>query len=116
MDSHALITYALTLPDAVADQPFDDPETVVLRRRSNRRWFALLIAVHGVPCVNLKCEPPRADLYRCVYRDVTPGWHMNKTHWNTVALGGDVPDEELTAMIDHSYDLVGPRRSMPPQA
>jgi predicted DNA-binding protein (MmcQ/YjbR family) len=31
---------------------------------------------------------------------------MNKTHWNTVTLDGTVPDEEVLAMIDDSYDLV----------
>lgn len=113
MDRNALIAYALTLPDAVIDAPFEDPDIVALRRRSNRRWFALFMTVRGASCVNLKCEPRRADLYRHVYRDVTPGWHMNKTHWNTVRLGGDVPDDELTAMVAHSYALVGPRRHTP---
>jgi predicted DNA-binding protein (MmcQ/YjbR family) len=33
---------------------------------------------------------------------------MNKTHWNTVFLNGDVPDEKLAWMIGHSYDLIKP--------
>jgi predicted DNA-binding protein (MmcQ/YjbR family) len=31
---------------------------------------------------------------------------MNKKHWNTVELGGGIPEAELRSMIDHSYDLV----------
>lgn len=31
---------------------------------------------------------------------------MNKKHWNTVALGGDVDDVLLKELIDHSYELV----------
>ena len=110
MNSQEVLDWALSLADAVMDCPFEEETTVVVRRRSSRKWFALLIEVHGKPCVNLKCEPARADLYRRVYRSVQPGWHMNKTHWNTVELGGDVPDEELCDMIRHSYELVGPKR------
>jgi predicted DNA-binding protein (MmcQ/YjbR family) len=49
------------------------------------------------------------DFLRQIYEDVTPGWHMNKTHWNTVALGGDVPEDELKRMIERSYDLIKPK-------
>lgn len=114
MQPQDVIRWALTLPDAVEDHPFDDADITVVRRRGNRKWFAVLLEVHGRPCVNLKCEPMRADLYRRVYRSVQPGWHMNKTHWNTIELGGDVPDDDLCEMIRHSYELVGPKRLAPP--
>jgi predicted DNA-binding protein (MmcQ/YjbR family) len=31
---------------------------------------------------------------------------MNKRHWNTIALDGSIPDDEILAMIDDSYNLV----------
>jgi hypothetical protein len=37
--------------------------------------------------------------------------YLNKRHWNTVALDGSVPDEELLELIDHSYELVVARLS-----
>jgi predicted DNA-binding protein (MmcQ/YjbR family) len=40
------------------------------------------------------------------YDAVTPGYHLNKDHWNTVALNGSVPDRELRKMIAHSYEQV----------
>jgi len=40
------------------------------------------------------------------YVSVTPGYHMNKNHWNTIILDGTVPDKEIFSWIDHSYDLV----------
>jgi predicted DNA-binding protein (MmcQ/YjbR family) len=43
---------------------------------------------------------------RMAYEKVTPAYHMNKQHWNTVILDGTLPDEELVSMIDDSYDLV----------
>jgi predicted DNA-binding protein (MmcQ/YjbR family) len=35
-----------------------------------------------------------------------PGYHLHKRHWNTVALDGSVPDEEVLELVDHSYDLM----------
>lgn len=107
MTRQDLIDYCLTFPDAYEDYPFDDA-TPFLRRRVNRKGFALFLNVHGEECVNLKCHPDRAELYRLVYPDVTPGFHMNKTHWNTVRIGGGVPDDELMSMIAHSYELAAP--------
>jgi len=60
-------------------------------------------------CVNLKCDPFEANFLRQAFEDVIPGWHMNKTHWNTVKLGGDVPEEELKRQIGKSYDLIKPK-------
>jgi predicted DNA-binding protein (MmcQ/YjbR family) len=31
---------------------------------------------------------------------------MNKKHWNTIFLDGSIPDDEIFAMINDSYDLV----------
>jgi len=38
--------------------------------------------------------------------DIIPGYYMNKTHWHSVFLEGDVPDDLLKTMLDMSYDLV----------
>ena len=40
------------------------------------------------------------------YEQIRPGYHMNKKHWNTVEIGGGIPEAELRKMIDHSYELV----------
>lgn len=108
MTGRELLDRGAALPDGYEDYPFEEP-TPVLRRRSTGKWFAVFLTVEGRPCVNLKCEPRRAELYRQVYESVTPGWHMNKTHWNTIDLNGDVPDGELLDMLRHSYELVGPK-------
>jgi hypothetical protein len=49
------------------------------------------------------------------YEQVEPGYHMNKKHWNTVVLDGVIPDGEMRAMIDHSYELVARILSKPPK-
>lgn len=55
---------------------------------------------------NAKCDPARAIEWRELYDEVTPGYHMNKKHWNTVHMDGRLPLKLLHEIIDHSYDLV----------
>ena len=104
MTKQDLILHCLTFPSAYEDYPFDEI-TAVMRHRSNKKMFALISEKSGVAYINLKCEPMRADFLRNVYHSVTPGWHMNKVHWNTVTMEGDVPEDELFDMISHSFSL-----------
>lgn len=60
----------------------------------------------GNPSVNLKCDPERSAELRAEYDHINPGYHMSKLHWNTVSVGGDVPDKLLKELINHSYELV----------
>lgn len=109
-----IIDYCLTYSDAYEDYPFDEiigPEAwTVMRHRSNKKTFALIYERNGL-CVNLKCEPMRADFLRGAYAGVTPGYHMNKTHWNTVRLPSDVPEDALRDMIDLSFELTAPKKN-----
>ena len=45
------------------------------------------------------------------YQDIVPGYYMNKEHWNSLYLDGDVPGNILKQMIDMSYDLVAEKLS-----
>ena len=57
--------------------------------------------------VNLKCDPDYALELREQYSAIKPGYHMNKKHWNTVQFdGGEVEEDLLRKLVDHSYDLV----------
>jgi predicted DNA-binding protein (MmcQ/YjbR family) len=44
--------------------------------------------------------------FRAMYKAITPGYHMNKRHWNTITLDGSISDKEIFSMIDDSYNLV----------
>lgn len=90
-------------PGAVEDYPFGD-EVAVFKVAG--RMFALVPLGAEPADVSLKCEPGLAVSLRDRYPGITPGYHLNKQHWNTVALDGSVPDEEVRELIDHSYDLV----------
>ncbi len=56
--------------------------------------------------INVKCDPEKAVELRERYAAVTPGYHMNKLHWNTIVVDGSVSAKQLKEWIDHSYDLV----------
>jgi carbonic anhydrase len=92
----------------VEDYPFDETAAVI-KHSGNKKMFALIAHMDGRLYINLKCEPFKADFLRSVFQSVVSGWHMNKTHWNTVYIDGDVPQEEVFEMIQHSYDLVKPK-------
>jgi len=55
---------------------------------------------------NVKCDPERAVELRERYSEIKPGFHMNKVHWNTVHMDGNLTEKLLHEMIDHSYELV----------
>lgn len=69
------------------------------------KMFALT-DVESFEGINLKCEPELAAQLREQYPAVQPGYHMNKKHWNTVAMDGTINDKLLRQWIDHSYELV----------
>jgi predicted DNA-binding protein (MmcQ/YjbR family) len=113
MTRRELINFCLTYPAAYEDYPFDDiidsGAWTVMRHGSNKKSFALIYERNGKLCVNLKCDPLEADFLRQAFADMTAAYHMNKQHWNTAALGGDVPEEELKRQIGNSYGLIKPK-------
>jgi predicted DNA-binding protein (MmcQ/YjbR family) len=60
--------------------------------------------------INLKCDPALAIELRERFSSVTPGYHMNKIHWNTIIIDGTIIDNEILKWIDHSYDLVSKKK------
>lgn len=63
-------------------------------------------AYAGKDLLNLKCEPLLAELWRKEHPEVMPGFYSDKRTWNSVYLGGGLPEEQLKVMIDDSYRLV----------
>lgn len=106
MTKEQLIDYLKTYVDCIVDQPFSDGNnSYVARHKSNNKWFALIMERENKIFVNLKCDPLKADFLRQMYKGVIAGYHMNKTHWNTVYLDSDVVDELMYEMISDSFEL-----------
>jgi predicted DNA-binding protein (MmcQ/YjbR family) len=103
MDLDEALARCLALPGAAETYPFGDEVAVI---KVAGRMFALLPLDATAASVSLKCDPDLATALRARYPAVTPGYHLNKRHWNTVMLDGTVPDDEVQEWIEHSYDLV----------
>lgn len=97
------IAECLAKPGSAEEYPFGDDVAVF---KVAGRMFALVPLGPAPGSISLKCDPGLAADLRARYAAITPGYHLNKRHWNTVVLDGSVPDEELLELIDHSYDLV----------
>lgn len=116
MTRDAFLDFCRNIPGASVDQPFDgDFETFVARHTLNRKWFALLMKHDNQDIVNLKCDPQEADLLRKLFKGVIPAYHMNKTHWNTVILNSDLPDEEIKRMTLNSFQLTDKQKKTAPE-
>jgi predicted DNA-binding protein (MmcQ/YjbR family) len=70
-----------------------------------------IFAILGADSISLKCEPTLAVELRTRYPGVTPGYHLNKQHWNTVALDGSIGERLIADMVEDSYDLIVSRLS-----
>ncbi len=98
-----LRAYLLAKPGTTEELPFG-PDALVFKVLG--KMFALVAWQETPLSISLKCEPNLALLLRGTYAAVTPGYHLNKRHWNTVVLDGEVPEDEVAEMIDASYALV----------
>jgi predicted DNA-binding protein (MmcQ/YjbR family) len=103
MTPDQLKAFCLDLNGAEETFPFN-PETSVFK--VGGKVFAIS-ALDSEPLqVSLKCDPDLAVRLRAEHPAITPGWHLNKRHWNTVVLDGTVPQRLVDEMIEDSYDLI----------
>ena len=102
MNIETIREYCIAKKGASEGFPFGE-DTLVFK--AGEKIFAL-VNLDGDLSINLKCNPAFALELRERYSSVTPGYHMNKKHWNTIYLDGTIPDKEVFAWIDHSYELI----------
>jgi len=102
-DIESLREYCLAKPGATESLPFG-PDTLVFKVMG--KMFALVGLDVPELLVNLKADPALSESWRAAYPEVQPGWHMNKTHWNTVDFEGSLELTTLQMMVDHSYEQV----------
>jgi len=102
MDIESIRNYCLQKKGVTEKLPFDEDSPVY---KVMGKIFAITSLIPPYS-INLKCDPERAIELRERYDGVTPGYHMNKTHWNTIDLGSNIQPKLIKEWIDHSYDLV----------
>jgi len=102
--ARALRKLCLGFPGAFEDFPFG-PEHSVFKVEG--KLFAISALGSSPLKVSLKCEPELAEQLRASFPDaIVPAYHLNKRHWNTVLVGGSVPDAMVRDMVEDSYDLI----------
>lgn len=109
MTHKSLEQFILSFDGAWLDYPFGK-ETAVYKYGSKEegeaKMFALIAETSNPLRLSLKCDPNLAETLREKYETVLPGYHLNKKHWNTIILTGQLSEEEIQDLIRHSYQLV----------
>jgi predicted DNA-binding protein (MmcQ/YjbR family) len=97
-----LVRYCLDKPGAWQDEPWEG-DTVA---KVATKIFAFL---GSGTSVGLKCGQTRdeADEWLARYpQDASVMPYIGRSGWNTLQVGGAIPDEELREAVDASYDFV----------
>lgn len=102
MNIEELREYCLSFRGTSEGLPFDD-RTLVFYVKGKMFCLVDIIDWHNI---NVKCEPEKAIELRELYSEVIGGVHMNKKHWNTVKIDGNIPDSLIREWIADSYNLV----------
>jgi len=103
MDHKTVEDYILEMPNAVREYPFGEGVAVY---KVGGKMFALISEGSSPVRLSLKCDPQLAQTLRERYESVMPGYHLNKKHWNTMVLTGQLSWEEVQDLIRHSYNLI----------
>ena len=119
MDHKTVEEYLLSMPSAKLDYPLGESTAVYKVGDSSTdstgspqassgqgKMFALVQEGSKPVRLSLKCDPLLAETLREKYESVMPGYHLNKKHWNTIVLSGQLSWEEIQDLIKLSYNLV----------
>jgi predicted DNA-binding protein (MmcQ/YjbR family) len=99
--------YILSMPNSRLDYPFGkDVAVYKVGPKDEGKMFALIAEGKDPVRLSLKCDPQLAQILREKYDEIMPGYHLNKKHWNTMILAGQLGWEEVQDLIRHSYHLV----------
>ena len=110
-----LLARCLAKPGAWQDEPWDGDVVV----KVGGKIFAFLGTRAGAT-VGVKCGPNRdvADEWLTRYPDdAAASAYIGRSGWNTLRIGGAIPDDEIAEAIDASYTTIVaklPRRERPP--
>lgn len=94
--------YCLSMNGVEEDFPFD--ETTLVFKVGGKIFC--LTDLEGDLSINLKNTPEKNIELREMHPEITPGYHMNKQHWNTVQVKGPLSDNLIRELIRDSYQLV----------
>jgi predicted DNA-binding protein (MmcQ/YjbR family) len=97
-----LLAYCLAKPGAWQDEPWEGDVVA----KVGTKIFAFLGSGAGV---GLKCGPSREVADEWLHRypgDASVMAYIGRSGWNSLAIGGSIPDDELIEAVDASYDMI----------
>lgn len=104
MTPEELAEYCLGKPGAWEDQPWEGDSVA----KVHTKIFAFLGSGEP-PTVGVKCGLSREEADEWLERyphDASVMAYIGRSGWNTLRLGGAIPDDEIRESVDASYDLV----------
>ena len=97
-----------------ADYPFAEDLITGVFRHTGGKWFALAMRITErklgkdsdmqIEVVNFKCAPEVIESLAGIEPGIYRAYHMNKTHWLSVALP-ECDDDTISWLLGISYDL-----------
>lgn len=120
MNRESIPSYLAETYGAEPDFPWEsNSNTMVFRHRENEKWFAVVLEVSKekiglkeagtIDLLNVKCDPLMIGSMQ-QEPGVYPAYHMNKSHWLSIALDGSAEESIIKLLIDISFDLTVPKR------
>ena len=113
MSLSEVLAYCLAKPGAWQDEPWEGD----IVAKVGPKIFAFLGS--GGDAVGLKCGRSREEADEWLARypdDASVMAYIGRSGWNTLRVGGGIPDDELLEAVDASYDAVVaklPRKDRP---
>lgn len=105
MNRAEALAYCLAKPGAAPDEPWEGDVVA----KVGGKIFAFLGNSDGPDGMGLKCgrDADEAAELRLAYPNtVTVSAYIGRHGWNSIQLDGTIPDDELTELIDASYEMV----------
>lgn len=97
------------------------PDYVVYRHSASRKWYAVFLTVpkdklgfegtDPVCVLDIKCSPLMIGSLLSE-KGFLPAYHMNKNHWISVLMDGQVADDQIFSLLEFSYDSAAPKRKV----
>jgi predicted DNA-binding protein (MmcQ/YjbR family) len=103
MNNAQLLDYCLSKPGA---HQSNENQWQASQIKVGGVMFAMLRDSKGHPAIALKTGHQAAATLRHQHPEIIPCECLNKAHWNSVLLDGNLPDSQFYALIDSSYQLV----------
>ena len=109
-----LLSYAKAKYDSDPEFLWEDDDSAVLRRKDNRKWYAIFMNVKRdrfglegerlIPVLNVRIKVEDKEMI-VDNNGIFPAYHMNKNHWISILLDGREETARIEKLLDDSYVL-----------